>query len=200
MPPENDTTRLVQSLRPGEEVALNDLIRYAYERMRHLSRKMLRNYPNLRGIEQTDDVLHNALIRLHLELQKGKPLESGLHFWNWTTLLIRRSLVDLARKHRGRHGQHPRPLTGQDDGEAGPLQPCPDTGDGPQSLAEWTEFHEQVEALPDKEKEVFGLRWYGGLSHEAAAAVLGISEREVKRRWATACMLLDRKLQGSPPQ
>jgi RNA polymerase sigma-70 factor (ECF subfamily) len=199
MPPENYTTHLVQRLRDGDESARNDLIGYACERMRHLSRRMLRNSNNLRGLEQTDDVLQNALIRLHLDLKVGKPLESALHFWNRATVLIRRSLVDLARKHRGRHGQHPRQLTGQDDREGGPLHRCPDRGDGPHSLAEWTEFHEVVETLPEKEKEMFGLRWYWGLSDEAVATGLGVSEREVRRRWASARCLLSRKLQGERP-
>jgi RNA polymerase sigma-70 factor (ECF subfamily) len=199
MLPEDDTTRLVQRLREGDESARSDLIRYACERLRRRSREMLRSYPDLRKVEQTDDVLQEALLRLTRAFEEGKPLESGLHFWHRAAVLIRRSLLELARKHRGRDGERPRQLTGQDDGEAGPLQRCPDKGDGPQSLAEWTEFHEQVEALPEKEKVMFGLRWYDGLSHEEAAAVLGISEREVKRRWQSARCLLSQRRNGERP-
>jgi RNA polymerase sigma-70 factor (ECF subfamily) len=200
MSPEKDTDRLVDQAGKGDEAAMNELIRHACERLRCRSREMLRDYPNLRGIEQTDDVLQNALLRLYLDLKEGKTLKSRLHFWNWAALLIRRSLQDLARKHQGRHGQHPRHFTGQDDRATGPLQQCPDNGDGPQSLQEWTEFHEQVEVLPDREKEMFGLKWYAGLSHEEAATLLGVSEREVKRRWQAARCLLSQQLKGLPLQ
>jgi RNA polymerase sigma-70 factor (ECF subfamily) len=195
MTPEYDTTGFVLRLRDGDEAARNELICYACERLRRQSRKMLRTYSDLRPVEQTDDVLQNALIRLHLDLTKGKPLESGLHFWNRATMLIRRSLLDLARKHRGRHGQRSKQFTGHHDGEGGLLQQCPDNGDGTQSLDDWSEFHQQVEALPEKEKEIFGLKWYGGLSHEEAAVVLGVSQEVVKHRWQSARCLLSQRLQ-----
>ena len=43
-----------------------------------------------------------------------------------------------------------------------------DTND-PVNLAEWAEFHEQIERLPERAREVFDLVWYDGLSHADAA-------------------------------
>ena len=43
---------------------------------------------------------------------------------------------------------------------------------------------------------VFDLRYFGGLSVEEAAAVLGISEPTVKRRWSVARAWLGRELRG----
>ena len=51
---------------------------------------------------------------------------------------------------------------------------------------EWTEFHEQIEALPEEEREVFNLVWYQQLTHEQAAEVLGVTTRTVRRRWQDA--------------
>ncbi len=51
---------------------------------------------------------------------------------------------------------------------------------------EWTEFHQQVEALPEDEREVFNLLWYGELTQAEAAEILGIAVRTVIRRWQAA--------------
>ena len=69
----------------------------------------------------------------------------------------------------------------------------------PATLDGWTEFHAQVEALPEDERQAVGLLYYQGLSQEEAAAVLGVSVRTVKRRWQSARLLLAKALRGEPP-
>jgi RNA polymerase sigma factor (sigma-70 family) len=55
-----------------------------------------------------------------------------------------------------------------------------------------------VERLPEEYREVFGLIWYNGLTHEEVAEVLGVSVRIVKRRWQEARIALARALGGDP--
>src|SRR5437764_1134251 len=66
-------------------------------------------------------------------------------------------------------------------------------------LAIWSEFHQRVDALPEEEREVFDLLWYQGLTQPNAAAVLGISEATLKRRWLAARQRLHKALKGSFP-
>ena len=47
-----------------------------------------------------------------------------------------------------------------------------------------------MDKLPDEQRDVVGLLWYGGLSQPEAAEVLGISLATVKRRWQAARMAL----------
>ena len=61
-----------------------------------------------------------------------------------------------------------------------------DDSENPCNLAEWTEFHQQVDALPEDEREVFNLLWYGELTQAEAAEILGIAVRTVIRRWQAA--------------
>ena len=49
---------------------------------------------------------------------------------------------------------------GNPDGETPPRYEQADASGEPSDLMEWTEFHEQVEALPEEEREVFNLVWY----------------------------------------
>ena len=55
-------------LRNGDDRARTELIAHACERLRTLTRRMLRGYPALRSWEQTDDVFQNAMMRLYRDL------------------------------------------------------------------------------------------------------------------------------------
>ena len=73
---EGNTTQIRQCLdllQVGDEKARDALIQHSCERLMRLTRKMLKGYPRLRRWEQTDDVLQNALLRLHRSLADVKP-------------------------------------------------------------------------------------------------------------------------------
>ena len=68
----------------------------------------------------------------------------------------------------------------------------------PQRISEWGEFHEQIEALPEPQRELFDLLWYHGLSQQEAADVLQVSTRTVKRAWREARLRLHASFQELP--
>ena len=191
----------LERLRAGDEAAKGELVEIAYERLSRLARKMLRRYPGVRRWEQTDDVVQNAVLRLWQCLDAVKPA-SVRSFINLAAVQIRRELIDLARHYDGPHGPG-RHHAGQGGpyGSGGPPGP-PDTAidtDDPARLADWTEFHHQVEALPGEEREIFDLLWYQGLPQAEAAALLGITERVVRYRWRAARLKLHERLGGRFP-
>jgi RNA polymerase sigma-70 factor (ECF subfamily) len=189
-------------LRGGDEAARDELLRIACERLRSLARKMLRSYPNVHRWEQTDDVLQNAALRLCRTLQQ-LTVAAPRDFFRLAALNIRRELLDLAKHYYGPHGQGAHHVTnpGSDSSRGGPALADPaDLSGEPGRLAAWGEFHQQIEALPDEEREVFDLLWYQGLSQAEAAEVLHVSERTVKRRWQTARLKLHEALHGEVPE
>jgi RNA polymerase sigma-70 factor (ECF subfamily) len=161
---------------------------------------MLRGYPRLRRWEETDDVLQNVLLRLHHSLKEVKP-NSVPEFLGLAATQIRRSLVDLARHHFGPRGDAAHHETDRSGEERGSLiKHQADRTYEPQSLQQWSDFHEQVEALPDREREVFNLLWYDGLDQAEVARVLAIDVRTVKRRWRSARMLIREKMTDLPSE
>jgi RNA polymerase sigma factor (sigma-70 family) len=200
--PAGETARLVDLLRRGDSEARSRLVEHACERLRRLASRMLDGYPGVRRWEQTDDVLHNALIRLCRALEATPP-ESARHFYNLAALQVRRELIDLAHHHQGPQGHGAKHHTDgggkAPDDQGGALSVRADDAGGPSSLEGWRLFHERVEALPEEEREIFDLLWYEGLSQEEAAAVLGASVRTVKRRWQSARMMLFEAMGGAPP-
>lgn len=195
-----DETRLhdlVAAVRRGDPQARDALIDHAAARLLLLTRRMFRGRPGLQRWEQTDDVFQNAMLRLHKALE-SRELDSVRHFFNLAAVQIRRELIDLGRKHFGPHGLGRNHHTDR--------QPADDRGGTlhtlqaePLDLAEWTEFHERVAALPDEEREVVDLLYYEGLSQEEAAAILACSVRTVRRRWNDAKFRLHGGLNDGSP-
>lgn len=181
-------------LHQGDETARKELLEGVCDRLSRLAHVMLRDYPRLRRWEETGDVLQNALIRLFRALETIRP-PTLRDFYRLATLEIRRELLDLVRHHFGPHGD------GGHHQSAGPADNH-DPGNltlEPGRLAAWSEFHRQVEALPQDEREVFELIWYQGLGHTDAARVLDVHPRTVKRRWQSACLTLHDALGGELP-
>jgi RNA polymerase sigma-70 factor (ECF subfamily) len=177
----------------GDPAAAEALIEHSLGRLRRLARKMLGDSPRVRRWEETDDVFQNAAVRLFRALQAVRPA-SARDFIGLATAQIRRELIDLARHHYGPEGQAAHHAS--DPGlpaESGPCRPMADAADGgtgPVTQLQWQEFHTQVQALPQEEREVFDLIFYQGLSQEAAVNLLGIALRTVRRRWRSAKLLL----------
>ncbi len=171
--------------------AQEELIAHTCKRLRLLARKMLGCYPNVHRWAETDDVLQGALLRLHRALAEVRP-ETSRQFYSLAAMQIRRELLDLARHYYGPNGWGRRH---QSNGHETVLT-VPDGSLAPGSLEEWSRFHEEVEALPEEQKEVVNLLWYGGLRQAEAAQVLGISHSTLKRLWRKARVRLGQRLEG----
>jgi RNA polymerase sigma factor (sigma-70 family) len=191
----------IDRLKQGDASARDKLVNCACGRLLRLTRKLLREFPQVRRWEETDDVFQNASLRLYRSLE-AVELADARHFFRLAALQIRRELIDLARHYQGPEGQgahhesQTRPSTGSD-------QPAgvdgADATRDPRRLAEWTEFHSTIEQLPAEEREVFDLLWYHGLSSEEAARLLDVDPRTVRRRWRSARLHVYEKLQGELP-
>jgi RNA polymerase sigma-70 factor (ECF subfamily) len=192
----------IDRLRAGDDSARAALLDCACERLARLARKMLKGYPGVGRWEQTDDVLQNALIRLDRALKAVTP-PTARDFFRLAAAQIRRELIDLARRYSGPEGLAARhssqaAATELSESPADPGEPS-DTTHDPSRLAGWTEFHRRIEDLADEDREVFDLLWYQGLTQAEAASVLGISERQVNRRWIAARLELSDALGGQMP-
>lgn len=188
------TTQLHEHLiefNSGDLEASEKIIEHTCERLRLRTRQMLRSFPGVGRWNQTDDVLQNAMIRLHRSLAQVKP-ESPRQFYGLAATQIRRELIDLARKFSGAEGLGANHDT--NDGDA--IRKSPDTNYEPESLEHWSEFHEAVEQLPEDQQAVVGLLWYEGMSQANAANVLHTSLATVKRRWQAARLELSEQLKS----
>lgn len=196
-----DMQILLERFQAGDDSARNELINGACTRMTRLARKMLRDYANVRRWEDTGDVCQNASLRLWNALTKVTP-QTLPDFYRLAALYIRRELIDLARSHYGPEGlgaNHASQPDVQSDRARHVGQELGDLTYESGRLAAWTEFHEQIEALPEEDREIFDLLWYQELTQGEAAALLQVSERTIRRRWRFARVRIHDALKGLPP-
>jgi RNA polymerase sigma-70 factor (ECF subfamily) len=192
----------IQRLQAGDEKAREELLNCACDRLTRLTRKMLKSFGRVKRWEQTDDVVQNAMLRLYRSLADVQPANT-VEFYKLAALNIRRELLDLAKHYYGPqgHGANYASLAQKPDQSQAelPFERAASV-DEPDQVEPWTAFHQQVERLPAEEKEVFDLLWYQELSQAEAAELLRVSERTIKRRWASARLMLHEALKGRLPE
>ena len=203
LPAEASTAQLQGLLDRGVPDArvYEQLIGQASGRLLRLTRKMLRAYPHLRRWEQTDDIFQSAAMKLYRSLASVQP-GSVREFFGLAAVQIRRTLIDLVRSHFGTEGAagHHQSDHGGAPGSERPARGDPASGDcRPETLAEWSEFHEAIERLPADERDVFHLIWYAGLPQKDIAELLHVSIPTIQRRWYAAQIKLRELLMGEPP-
>lgn len=170
----------------GDPAAMDDLLRRSCDRLTILTRHMLGEFKRVKRWADTGDVLQNALVRLMSALRDVKPA-SPRDFLALATLQIRRELIDLARRYYGPMGIGANHDSRIDDQDRGRVRTEPaDLSHEPASLAQWTDLHRQIEALPEEEREVVDLLFYQGLPQAEAAELLNLSLRTLQRRWHDA--------------
>jgi RNA polymerase sigma factor (sigma-70 family) len=207
MHPDTGSTHHVQQLvariSDGDTTAREQLLQATCDRLLELTRKIKRDFPKVARWEQTEDVFQAATIRLCRALESADVIDAR-HYFRLAAMQIRRQLIDLSRHYQGAcglgaHHQSAPDNRGDVHNEFDPVDAANMQTDNPRKLAEWAEFHEQVDRLPESEKEVFDLLWYHALTQQEVADTLGVDVRTVKRRWRSARLTLHDRFHGEPP-
>jgi RNA polymerase sigma-70 factor (ECF subfamily) len=193
---------LVERLMAGDMSARDELIEATCDRLLRLTRSIKHGYGAVGRWEQTEDVFQRAVMRLYQSLAEV-PLVDARHFLRLAALQIRRELTDLARHYAGPQGMgahyrtqlHP----GGETTAAPPAYEGAAVTDDPVGLAQWNEFHQAIQQLPDEQRETVELLFYHGLGQQQAADLMGISVRTVKRHWREARLALHDLLDGRMP-
>ena len=192
---------LIDRVVANDPDAFDELAVLAMNRLRGLARAMLRRYPQVKRWEDTDDILQAALVRLHRSLKEVRPASSR-EFYGLAVTQIRRSLIDLVRHYYGPQGHganhHSRGAGKAADDSGGHLANAKQATGDPETLGDWAAFHDAIGSLPDDEREVFSLIWYGGLMRKDVAQLLGVADKTVLRRFNRARLKLQEILDDAP--
>lgn len=200
-----ETSRIqywIDRVKAGDASGRDQLIAAACNRLTALTHKIKSDFADVGRWEQTEDVFQNAAMRLCRALETVE-LTDARHFFRLAAVQIRRELIDMSRHYHGPHGMAAHhvsqvPADGQQSRPAPAFERAEVTQD-PRRVAEWAEFHQQIDALPEQQREVFDLLWYHGLSQDDAAHLMNISTRTVKRLWRDARLRLHASLRGELP-
>lgn len=192
----------IQRLNEGDSQARGDLLNMTCDRLLRLTHRIKDSYPGVGRWEQTEDVCQNASMKLYDAL-RDVELNDARHYFRLAAKKIRETLLDLARHYQGplgsgaNHASIP-PRSPNESFAASPLD-AGEMTNNPRQVAEWTEMHKMIEMLSDESKEMFDLLWYHEFSQEEAAKLIGLSVRQVKRRWRDAKIQLAEKMGNEVP-
>lgn len=184
-------TRLLKAMAHGDAHAADGLLPLVYTELHRLARGYMRRERPDHTLQPTA-LINEAYLRLAHE---DKDWNSREHFIGVAANVMRRVLVDYARAHKADH-------------RGGGLQKV-ELQEGlaisPEKLDEVERLDEALKRLEKhdaRQARIVELRYFGGLSVEEAASMMGISPRSVKRDWSLARIWLFRELQGeegTPP-
>ena len=181
----SDVTALLVAWSNGQESARGVLIDAVYGELRRLARVCLARERPGHSLPPTA-LVHEAYLKL--VDQRRVRWENRAHFFAIAAQQMRRILVDHARAHGAakRGAGVTVPLTGVDIG-TGPLAP---------DLLALDEALDKLARIDARQSRLVELRFFGGLTVEETAAILGIAPITVKRDWALAKTWLYRELRG----
>lgn len=172
----SEVTQILRAIEQGDEKATDGLFPLVYKELRQMAaQKLVRERPG--QTLQATALVHEAYIRL---LGKEVPnFKCRNHFFGAAAEAMRRILVDTARskKRLKRGGGHQRIELND---------ACVAVESSPDALLILDEALTQLSQVDAEAAKLIQLSFYGGLSLEQSAEVLGVSLRTAYRLWAFA--------------
>jgi RNA polymerase sigma factor (TIGR02999 family) len=183
-----DVTGLLIAWREGDKEALDALVPLVYAELRRLAHGQMRG--ERRGhLLQTTALVHEAYLRL---IDSSRVhWRNRAHFLAVSAQVMRRVLIDTARA-RG---------TRKRGGEIAvvPLAEGIDaTSERSHDIVALDDALAALARIDARKARVVELRYFGGMTAEESAEVLGISAETVSRDWRLAKMWLLRELEAEP--
>ena len=171
-----DVTVLLGQLAEGKEEVASKLIPLVYNELRKLAGSYMRRERMDHTLQPTA-LVHEAYLKL-VE-QRSVNWQSRAHFFGIAAQLMRRILVDHARGHlRDKRGGGVIPVPLDEALVFAPEQSS--------ELVKLDQSLERLAKLDPRQSKIVELRFFGGLTVEQTAEVLGISPKTVKRDWSVA--------------
>lgn len=177
-------SKLLADWSQGNEEAREALIPMVYDELRRIARRHLFR-------ERPDHTLQSAALvneaYLRMVRQDAPQWQDRAHFLAVAAQLMRHILVDHARAR----------LTGKRGGGAPRLSLDAELIPAQKQEIDLVALDDalaKLATLDEQQSRLIELRFFGGLSIEETAVVLGVSPATVKREWATARAWLQREM------
>lgn len=169
-------------MRPDAKSPPTGVVEAVYDELRGLAAAFMRHERPDHTLQATA-VVHEALLRL--QVQGSLSGAERNQFFALAALMIRRVLVDHARRHGAlrRGGGHRRQMLGEGRGEIGRFD-----------VLAFDEALAKLETMDPRKAQIVQLRFFGGLTADQVADLLDVSPRTVAQEWALSKAWLRREL------
>ena len=181
-------TQLLQDWAQGEPRAQEALAAAIYAELRRVARQYMRHERPDHTLQATA-LVHEAYLRL---VDQRTEWKSRAHFFAVAAQMMRRILVDHAKQHLAVKRGAGAPRAPLDEALTVAAQPVAD-------LVALDDALTALAKIDPQRSQIVELRYFGGLSNEESARVLGISPATVQRQWAGARAWLYHELSHREP-
>ncbi|HUS12788.1 MAG TPA: sigma-70 family RNA polymerase sigma factor [Pyrinomonadaceae bacterium] len=184
---QHEITQLLAEWSSGNQTALDKLYPLVYDELHKMAGRYM-NRERKNHTLQTTALINEAYVRL--VDQKHVHWENRAHFFAISAQIMRRILIDHARRHAyAKRGGGAQKIS---------LDETAIVADNPATdLIVLDEALDRLAEIDPRRGHVVELRYFGGLSNEEIAGVLKISENTVTRDWNMARAWLYQELSGS---
>jgi len=180
-------TAVLADWNSGDRAALDRLVPVVYGELRRIARRELKRERRDHTLQATG-LVHEAFAKL--ADQRKVRWDDREHFFGVAAHLMRRILVDYARRHyAAKRGGGAELLSLTQAARRGVLDSIP--------IVPVDEALDRLAQLDPDQARIVELRVFGGLTIDETAHVLGVSASSVTREWRTARAWLYRELYGS---
>jgi RNA polymerase sigma factor (TIGR02999 family) len=183
----NDVTQLLVNWGNGDKAALDQLTPILYDELRRLADSYLRRERDDHTLQPTA-LVHEAYVKL--ADQTKLQWQNRAHFFGIAAQVMRHILVDHSRKHRA-----------EKRGSGGPKVPLEEgllvsrTRDA--DVVALDDALKSLAKIDERKSKIIELRYFGGLTTEEMAEVLGISVATIGRELRMAQAWLHREMTSS---
>jgi RNA polymerase sigma-70 factor (ECF subfamily) len=185
MQPPEGITQLLIDWGKGDQAALEKLMPLVYSELRRLAGNYLRRERGEHTLQPTA-LVNEAYLKL--VDQRNAKWQNRAHFFGIAAQLMRRILVDHARRHQAvKRGGSARRIS-ITSAEKFAKQPEVD-------LLALNEAMDKLAAMDPQQSRIVELKFFGGLSIEEIVEVLGVGHATVERDWKMARAWLRRQLE-----
>ena len=175
--PQGDVTILLQRMRDGDNDAANRLIPLVLAELRQLAQHYLKGERAGHTLQPTA-LVNEAYLRLVGD--QARSWQNRAHFIGVTASLMRRILIDQARRHRAAKrggGEVLVEIDSKRDGFA---------FEQAEEILALNDALDRLEKFSPRQRQVIELRYFGGLTLEETAEVMNVSAVTVRRDWLVA--------------
>ena len=184
MAPRHDVTALLDEWSRGDRAALGQLLPLVYAELRRIAARQLGKERAGHTLQPTA-LVHEAYLRL--VDQRRVDWQNRAHFFGVAAQIMRRILVDHARRHAaGKRGDGAQRISIDDAHDVAAAAALP--------IVTLDHALDRLEKIDADLARIVELRAFGGLTIEEAAHVLDVSPSTAKRDWRTARAWLNREL------
>jgi RNA polymerase sigma-70 factor (ECF subfamily) len=182
----DDVSTLLRAWSDGDRSALEKLTPIVNEELHRLAQRYMKGERPGHSL-QTTALVNEAYLRL-VDYERMQ-WHNRAHFFAVSAQLMRRILVDHARRHNLKRGGGAPRVSLDEAAMIGGLE-------APTDIAALDDALNALERLDPRKVQVVEMRFFGGLTVEETAEVLKVSPVTVKREWRGARAWLYRELTG----